>query len=130
MDTAGDNGHWVGPRLRLLPILLVFVLGYVALQVAFLGANQLMRHLTPSVEWPTWLTLVVAEAFELILALVGIGVAGQLLPKADFGLRWPPGRTYLGWAIFWGLAFALIMLVADHWPELIHLKPPPTAEPP
>jgi membrane protease YdiL (CAAX protease family) len=128
MQTAPDNARWIGPRLRILPILLVLILGWGILQIAFLGAREIMHAATPGFKWPTWLVLIVAEAFELALALVGIVLAKRLLSSADFGLRWPPRRTYLGWAIFWGLAFALIMLVADHWPALIALEPPPVPE--
>lgn len=63
-----------------------------------------------------------------MLALIGIAIATRVLPKADFGLRWPPGRTYLGPAVFWGVAFGLIMLVADQWPALIHLQAPEVPE--
>jgi membrane protease YdiL (CAAX protease family) len=130
MTENAQAGWWVGPRLRFLPILLVFLLGWGALQLAFSAAHAVSHAVAPGGQWPQWLKLIVAEAFELVLALIGIAVAGRILPKADFGLRWPAGRTYIGWAVFWGLAFALIMLVADAWPELIALKAPATPEPP
>jgi hypothetical protein len=130
MNENANAGWWVGPRLRFLPIVLVFVLGWGTLQIAFLGAHAVIHAATPGLQWPQWLKLILAEAFELILALIGIAVASRILPKADFGLRWPPARPYIGWGIFWGLAFALIMLIADAWPELIALKAPATPEPP
>ena len=130
MTENAQAGWWIGPRLRFLPIVLVFALGWGALQLAFLGAHAVIHAATPGLQWPQWLKLILAEALELILALIGIAVGGRILPKADFGLRWPPARTYIGWAIFWGLAFALIMLVADAWPELIAFKAPATPEPP
>jgi len=128
MSETTQVPFWTGPRLRLLPILLVLALGWGVLQLAFLGEHHVIHGLTPGVEWPQWLRLILAEAFELILALIGIAVATRVLPKADFGLRWPPGRTYLGAALFWGVAFGLIMLVADHWPALIHAQPPEVPE--
>jgi membrane protease YdiL (CAAX protease family) len=128
MEPVADDARWTGPRLRLLPILLVLILGFVVIFAAFWAAD-FIQHSTGA-HWPSWLRLIVAEAFELILALVGIAIAAKLLPKADFGLRWPPERTYLGWAVFWGLAFALIMLIADHWPSLIALKSPGVPEEP
>lgn len=130
MSDDVQSARWVGPRLKILPILLVLALGWGALQLAFMSADAVMHAFTPGTQWPQWLRLILAESFELILALVGIAGAARILPKADFGLRWPPGRTFIGWAIFWGLAFALIMLVADSWPELIALKAPATPEPP
>ena len=128
MTDGSEAGHWVGPRLRLLPILLVLVLGFATLQLAGLATRAIVHNATPGADWPIWLRITVAETFELLFALIGIAVARRFLPAANFGLRWPRGRTYLGWAVFWGLAFALIMLFADHWPELTGLKPPPVPE--
>lgn len=34
---------WTGPRLRLLPILLVLALGWGALQLAFLGEHHVVH---------------------------------------------------------------------------------------
>lgn len=130
MTEDARTGWWVGPRLKFLPIVLVLVLGMVALEIAFLAVHEISQRVTPGAHWPQWLSITVAETFELILALVGIAIARRVLPKADFGLRWPPGRTFIGWAVFWGLAFALIMLVADFWPLLIAGKAPPPPETP
>jgi membrane protease YdiL (CAAX protease family) len=126
---AAESPRWVGPRLRFLPIVLVLVIGMVALELGFLAVHFVMVGATPGEHWPQWLVLTFAETLELILALVGIAIAKRLLPRADFGLRWPVrGRTYLGAAVFWGTAFGLIMLFADHWPALIHMRPPPVPE--
>jgi membrane protease YdiL (CAAX protease family) len=130
MEAVADQARWTGPRLKLLPILLVLAMGFAAIYAAFFAADAIRHGFGPEAHWPDWLRLVVAEAFELFLALIGIAAAKRLLPNADFGLRWPPGRTYLGWAAFWGLAFALIMLLADHWPELVAMKPPGVPEQP
>jgi membrane protease YdiL (CAAX protease family) len=107
---------------------LVLVLGMAALSLSGLLTGMVMHTVAPGADWPQWLSISIAETFELIIALIGIAVARRLLTNADFGLRWPPRRTYLGWAAFWGLAFALIMLIADHWPSLIALNPPPVPE--
>lgn len=130
MQAAADSGRWIGPRLRLLPILLVLVLGMGVIYLAFFLAALIGHAAGPGAHWPDWLHITIAETFELLFALVAIAVARRLLGNADFGLRWPPGRTYIGWAVFWGLAFAVIMLVADHWPALIASKAPPPPEAP
>lgn len=127
--SSDKSARWIGPRLRFLPIILVLILGMVSLEVAFLGVHFVTKAAIPGAHWPQWLVLTLAETFELILALVGIAIARRVLREADFGLRWPTaGRTYLGAAIFWGTAFGLIMLVADHWPALIHMRPPSVPE--
>jgi uncharacterized protein len=128
MNATAESGMWAGPRLRLLPIIVVLALGWGVLQLAFLAQHSIAHAASPGVQWPVWLKLILAEAFELMLALLGIAIAKRLLPQADFGLRWPPGRTYLGWAAFWGLAFALIMFVPDQWPTITHLAPPHVPE--
>jgi uncharacterized protein len=126
---APESARWVGPRLRFLPVVLVLVIGMAALELAFLAVHFVMKGAATGVHWPQWLVLTFAEILELILALIGIAIAKRLLPTADFGLRWPAaGRSYLGAAIFWGTAFGLIMLVADHWPALIHMRPPEVPE--
>jgi membrane protease YdiL (CAAX protease family) len=130
METAADDARWVGPRLRVLPILLVLAIGLVIVFAAFSLAAVVHHQFGPTVHWPAWLNITIAETFELAFALIGIAIARRLIPGADFGLRWPPKRTYLGWAVFWGLAFALIMLVADHWPSLIALHAPEPPEAP
>lgn len=129
MQAAAGNDRWVGPRLRFLPIVLVLAIGMAVVFAAFFLAGVVQRALGPGA-WPDWLHISVAETFELLFALMGIAVARRLLRRADFGLRWPSDRTYIGWAAFWGLAFAVIMLIADHWPALIHLKAPPVPEAP
>jgi CAAX protease family protein len=128
MEATADSARWTGPRLRLLPILLALVLGMGALFAAGAATGLTIHWISPGVHWPNWLGTTVAETFELVLALIGIAIGRRVLPKANFGLRWPPGPTYLGWAVFWGVAFALIMLVADHWPALIHLRAPDVPE--
>lgn len=125
---AAEPPRWVGPRLKFLPIVLVLIVGMVVLQLAFFAVHEISQKTTPGAHWPMWLSITLAETFELGLALIGIAIAKRLLRDADFGLRWPPGRTYVGWAVFWGVAFALIMLVADDWPALIHLRPPEVPE--
>jgi hypothetical protein len=130
METAADDARWIGPRLRILPILLVLAIGVAVVFVAFFLASVVRHQFGPTVHWPAWLNITIAETFELALALIGIAIARKFIPGADFGLRWPPKRSYLGWAVFWGLAFALIMLVADHWPSLIALRAPEPPETP
>jgi len=130
MTDVADTGPWIGPRLRVLPILLVLVLGVVIVILSF-SITALAKHaLGPGAYWPDWLNITITEAFELLFALAGIAAARRFLPSADFALRWPQGRTYIGWGAFWGILFGLIMLVADHWPQLIAIRPPMVPETP
>jgi CAAX protease family protein len=104
---------WEGPRLRILPILLVLVLGKAILEASFHAANAILFHTDPRLIPRVWPSLIIAEPLELSFALLGIAIASRWLPEADFSLRRPAGRSLIGKAALWGLAFGLIMLVAD-----------------
>jgi membrane protease YdiL (CAAX protease family) len=120
--------EWTGPRLKLLPVLLVLALGFAVLGGSGFATKALVGAVAPGSRWPQWLAITVAEAFELLLALFGIAVASRFVPRADWGLRAPQARGYVRLAIWWGLAFGLIMLIADHWPALIAMHAPPVPE--
>jgi hypothetical protein len=50
----------------------------------------------------------------LTFALIGISIARRRLPHADFCLRRPRGKAWIGRSIAWAAAFAAIMVLADH----------------
>lgn len=120
-ESASKPGwfSWHGPRLRILPILLVIALGFAIVAASFMAARAILLHLDESLVPRVWPLLIVAEIFELLLALLGITVARRWLPMADFATRWPRGRTFVGQAIVWGFAFGLIMLFSDHGAHLV-----------
>jgi hypothetical protein len=117
---------WEGPRLRLLPILLVIAVGVIILAAGFALAWLLLAHFAPSLA-ERWPLVALAEVFELCLTLTGIAIARRRLPDADFGLRWPRGTSrWIGGAIAWALALAGIMVVIDHGAGLLHGRAPET----
>jgi membrane protease YdiL (CAAX protease family) len=112
------------PRFRLVPILVTallgFVLPYLAAYTAVLGWRFFNM---PSPHGPTLPWLYSQHGFQLVWALIIIAVMKRIVP-ANYGLQWPPGKTYIGWAVFWGLFFGLLMTVVDYAPQLIaHTKP-------
>lgn len=111
---------WQGPRLRVWPILLVAVIGAVIILGSFAAATAILLHIDASITKRLWPVLIIAELFELSLALVGMSIARRYLPNADFGVRWPRGKTLVSKAVVWGLAFAAIMLLVDHGAKLVH----------
>lgn len=111
---------WQGPKLRGWPILLVAVIGLVILAASFAAGRAILLHVDASLIERFWPLLIVAELFELILALVGIHIARRYLPNADFALRWPRGKTLFGEALLWGIAFGVIMLLAGNGARLVH----------
>jgi uncharacterized protein len=110
---------WHGPRLRILPILLVIALGFAIVAASFIAARAILLHLDGSLVPRVWPLLIVAEIFELLLALLGITIARRWLPRAEFGTRWPRDRTLVGTAVVWGFVFGLIMLLSDHGAHLV-----------
>jgi uncharacterized protein len=66
--------------------------------------------------------LYVHHAFQLALALVAIAALKPVL-RRDFGLHRPRGPSCYGAALFWGLAFGVLMFVVDHGRGLLAGQP-------
>ena len=111
---------WEGPKLRVWPVLLVLVIGVFIVLASFALANTILSRIDPGLTRRFWVLLSIAELFELSFALIGISIARRYLPNANFALRWPRGKTLAGKAVVWGIAFAVIMLVVDQSPRLLH----------
>jgi uncharacterized protein len=113
-----------GLRLRLVPLIVTAAL---ALAVPFLGAmcallsNRLFH--TPSPGGPLLAWLYAQHGFQLLVALIAIAIIRRFVP-ADYCLHWPTGKTYIGAAILWGVAFGILMTVVDYAPQLLlHTTP-------
>jgi len=111
-------------RFKALPIAFTAVLGlglpYVAAYAAILS-SQLFG--TPSPHRPTLPWLYVHHAFQLLFALIAIVLIRRWRPF-DAGLRWPPGRSYIGAALAWGALFGVIMTIVDYAPDLVARRAP------
>lgn len=110
---------WQGPRLRVGPILLVTAIGAVIIVVSFAAAMAILQHVDARLIARRWPFAIILELFYLTLSLIGISLARRWLPSADFALRWPRGKTLIGKALVWGIAFGAIMLLADHGARLV-----------
>lgn len=110
-------------RLRLLPLLLVVLLG---LGLPILGAiiAEALSHAlpVPSMHGATLPWLYWQHLWQTLLALVAIVVLRRFMPF-DAGLRWPPEKTYFVPAILWGAFFGVLMTVVDYAPELMARHP-------
>jgi hypothetical protein len=115
---------WQGSKLRVWPIVLVAVIGAVIVVASFAAGSTILLHVNPGLTKRLWPLLIIAELFELFFALVGISIARRYLPNADFAVRWPRGKTLVGKAVLWGIAFAAIMLLVDHGAQLVHGRAP------
>ncbi|MDE2013787.1 MAG: CPBP family intramembrane metalloprotease [Alphaproteobacteria bacterium] len=106
-------------RIRILPIIVVIVLGMGIPVLAAMSAYTLIVKLHLSVKpGDNYAWLFIHHGFQLLLALIAIAILKRLVP-ADYGLHLPRGKSYLGPAILWGLAFGLLMTLCDYFPVLL-----------
>lgn len=112
-------------RLRLWPILFAAVLMQGLLELGRIPARAIYRAGEATL-WNDHVSvfLLLAIAFQALLGLIAILIMRRLLPAADDHLRWPPGRSYVGTALLFGVGMGLIMLVADYWSALAAQMPP------
>lgn len=74
---------------------------------------------------PAWIFVGLATAFQALVGLAATAVMRRTLPSADAHLRLPAkGRSMVGTAILFGIAMAVIMLVADYWRQMLSGAPP------
>lgn len=111
---------WQGPKLRVWPILLVAVIGAFIIVGSFAAAMTILLHVDARLIARKWPLAIILELFSLTLSLIGVSTARRWLPNADFAVRWPRGKTLVGKAVVWGIAFAAIMLLSDHGARLVH----------
>jgi membrane protease YdiL (CAAX protease family) len=116
----------IGLQLRLWPIALALIVMLAMLLPAGLAAQWLFQHHPDWFHHQVWAFGGLAELFHTVAGLVGVLLMRRLLPQADANLRWPPGRSDAGLALAIGVAMAAVMLVADHWPELLAHRAPTT----
>jgi uncharacterized protein len=114
----------IGLRLKVFPVALTVLLALALPYGAALLAVACHRLFgTPDSDGPLLPWLYAHHTFQLLLALLGIAIARRFV-KADFGLHKPPGKTYVGAALGWGIGFGVLMTLVDYAPQLIsHTKP-------
>lgn len=115
-----------GLRFRLWPILLAAVLMQALLWCPREAARWIYKHNLDLFGHQTWAFVGLAELLQIIVGLLAVAVMRRLLPQADANLRWPPGRSYARFAVAIGATMALIMLIADYWPQLLAREAPQT----
>jgi membrane protease YdiL (CAAX protease family) len=111
-------------RLKFVPLLVVLLLTLAVIYGAGLAAmlSAIFFH-SPAPHGPPLPWLYSQHAFQLAIALALIAIVKRIVP-ADYGLHLPREKTYIGWAILWGLFFGVLMTAVDYAPQLIaHTKP-------
>jgi hypothetical protein len=119
--TGGDR--WIELydfRFRLWPIVGAALLMEGLLILGRIPAGLIWKSGPADWAHRPWIYVALAIIFQALLGLAAIGMMRRLLPQADAHLRLPPkGRAMIGTAVLVGIAMALIMLVADYWPEML-----------
>jgi hypothetical protein len=72
-----------------------------------------------------WAFMCLAELFQFLTGLVPVLLLRHFAPRARTYLCWPMRQGVWRLAIGMGLAFALIMLAADFWPQFLLHEPFP-----
>jgi membrane protease YdiL (CAAX protease family) len=105
-------------RLRALPIAQTFFVGLGLLAISGLTL-QLIEHFLHPVERPEmpWISYYYGHIIQLAYALGTIYLLRRTYP-GSYGLQWPEGKSYVGWAILWGVGFGLLMTLVDYWPQI------------
>ena len=117
-----------GFRFRLWSTLWPIVLAAMLMQTLLVPGREagrwLFKHNIELFHHQVWVFVALATLFQILTGLTALAVMRRVLPQADNHLRWPPGKTYVGFAVLVGVAMGLIMLVADYWPQLLaHTAP-------
>lgn len=114
-----------GFRFRLWPIIVAGLLMEPLLRLGREPARWIWHH--GPAEWAgrPWIFVALAIILQALVGLVAIMLMRRFLPKADAHLRFPAnGRTMIRTAVLFGISMALVMLVADYWPQMISRTAP------
>ena len=117
--------EFTGVRFRLWPVLLAAALMQGVLWPARELARLVAHHEAGFFNAHVWAFVGLAMVFQTLAGLACIAVMRRWLPHAPTYLRWPArGKGLVGLAIAIGVGMAVLMLVADYWPQLIdHVAP-------
>jgi membrane protease YdiL (CAAX protease family) len=112
-------------HLRALPIVLTLVLGIsVALSGVLLGRATARAVVPELVARHDWVTAWAGHLGQLAVGFLAIALLRRRVP-GTYGLQRPVGKSYVGAAIGWGVAFGVIMTIVDFAPHLAARQPPP-----
>lgn len=107
-------------RFRLWPIIGAAVLMESLLRLGRMPAAWIFKH--GPADWADrpWIYVCLAITFQALLGFAAIATMRRLLPQAEAHVRLPEkGRDMFGIAMLVGIAMALVMLVADYWPQIL-----------
>lgn len=114
-----------GFRFRLWPIVGAGLLMEGLLRLGREPARWIWHHGPADWAGRPWIFVALAIILQALVGLAAILVMRRLLPQADAHLRLPEkGGALIGTAALIGIAMALVMLVADYWPQMLSCTAP------
>src|SRR5512133_67878 len=103
-------------RLRAGPILATFLLGGIVTVGGIALGRVVAHHAFPgAVARHDWARAWAGHLGQLAVGLLAIALVRRRAPGA-YGLRRPEGKSYVGAAVAWGVAFGVVMTSAAAWP--------------
>ncbi|MBB5064277.1 CPBP family intramembrane glutamic endopeptidase [Granulicella mallensis] len=112
-------------RIPIWSILATLGLGLLVLLPGGFVYMWVARHISAETSHTMpWLGGYVDHAVMLVIALV----LSAWLSKgrlAEYGLRWPQGKSYVLSALVWGTSFGVLMTAVDYFPQILKRIPPP-----
>lgn len=116
-------------RLRPVPILIAIILGYGLPILSNLSIDFASDHIRlPSVHGAALPFNFLQHGILLVLTLITISVIRRRVP-AEFGLHRPRGASYALPALYWGLAFGVLMTLVDFAPSIFTQTAPKFDDP-
>lgn len=111
-------------RLKFVPLVVTVLLGVIVTLGSAAAAMVTSRWLgLPSQKQSILTFLFIQHGFQLLLALIAIGILKYWLVPADYGLHWPRGKGYVLTAIIWGVVFATLVNAGNSWLDaILHVK--------
>ena len=114
-----------GFRFRLWPIAGAAVLMQGLLLLGREPARWIWEHGPQDWADRPWIFVGLATAVQAIIGVAAIFVMRRFLPQVDDHLRMPEkGKAMIGTAVLVGIGMALVMLVADYWPQILSATAP------
>jgi hypothetical protein len=115
-------------RLKLVPLAVAAALGYgVPVTGAYLAHFAIRIFHLPVEPGGNLGWLYLQHAGQLIVALCLIAAFKHSFLPGEYGLQRPPGKSYIGAAVLWGVVFGGLMTLVDYAPQIIAQTKPQLA---
>ncbi len=114
-----------GVQLRWGAILVTFLIGVTVIFLSMVAVTAVGLFVRlPEPAGMIWAGLYYGHAAQFLVTLIFMVMLRPFIPRADYGLHRPRGKSYVGAAILWGVLFGVIMAAVDYAPQILTQTPP------